>query len=225
MPLIDLTAELAHHMVRYPLPHVSPVEVVPVATHETTKRSVQRVTFVTHVSTHIDAPFHAIPDGITIERIPLDILIGPSALVRIPGHDRQRPIDAIDLSPHTATFAAHRRVTLDSGWARAHWGTTDYFTEGPYLTRDAARFLAGFDLRLMAMDFPNIDSVEDTKPGIAAPNHNVLLGKGMVFVENLLNLHLIPGPVFKLIALPLRLIGGDGCPCRVVAEFHEDVLP
>ena len=221
MHYLDLTAELAHHMVRYPMPHISPVEVISVATHEEHKRSVQRINFVTHVSTHIDAPFHAIPDGLTVDQIPLNYLIGECAIVRIRGHDRENPIDAYHLHQHENIFRSYERILLDTGWSSSMWGSIDYFTEGPYLTREAAEYIAGFDTRLIAMDFPNIDKVEETIVGFKAPNHNILLSKGMVFVENLVNLEQLPEDKFRLIALPLKLIGGDGCPCRVIAEINE----
>jgi kynurenine formamidase len=219
MEFLDLTAELAHGMVRHPAPHLPPVEVLPVATHEVQKRSVQKVVFGTHVSTHIDAPRHAIPNGATIDEIPLDALIGEAALLRLPAVSKARPIDEADLQPFEATIAANPRIVLETGWARETWGTPRYFTEGPYLTRAAAHYLARFPIRLIGMDFPNIDSAEETRPGISAPNHVILLGKGLVLVENLLRLHEIKDATFRLIALPLRLIGGDGCPCRVVAEI------
>jgi kynurenine formamidase len=219
MDFIDLTAELAHGMVRHPAPHLPPVEVVPVATHEVQKRSVQKVTFGTHVSTHIDAPRHAIPNGPTIDQIPLDVFIGHAALMRLPQVSKARPIDEADLRPFETTLAANPRIVFNTGWARETWGTARYFTEGPYLTRAAAHYMAKFPIRLIGMDFPNIDSNDETKPGIPAPNHVILLGKGLVLVENLLRLHEIRDATFRLIALPLRLIGGDGCPCRVVAEI------
>jgi arylformamidase len=219
MELIDLTAELAHGMVRHPAPHLPPVEVVPVATHEVQRRSVQKVTFGTHVSTHIDAPRHAIPNGPTIDQIPLDVFIGDAALIRLPDVSKARPIDSADLRPFEAVMAANSRIVFNTGWARETWGQPRYFTEGPYLTRAAAQYLAGFPICLIGMDFPNIDSAEETRPGLPAPNHVILLGKGLVLVENLLRLHEIRAGTFRLIALPLRLIGGDGCPCRVVAEI------
>ena len=63
MTLVDLTAELAHGMVRHPAPHLPPVEVVPVATHEVEKRSVQKVTFGTHVSTRLCSAVGLSPGG------------------------------------------------------------------------------------------------------------------------------------------------------------------
>jgi kynurenine formamidase len=43
----------------------------------------------------------------------------------------------------------------------------------------------------------------------------------MVLLENLLNLEQIEASEFRLVALPLKLIGGDGCPCRAVAEISD----
>ena len=80
--------------------------------------------------------------------------------------------------------------------------------------------MANLNIKMLGMDFPNIDSNEETVPGIPAPNHNTMLGKGMIMLENLLNLHLIDNSTFRLTALPLRLVGGDGCPCRAIAEIE-----
>jgi len=221
MRFIDLTAELAHGMVRHPAPHLPPVEMTPVATHAKDKRSVHRVSFGTHVSTHLDAPAHAIEGGATIDEIPIDVFCGTAALIRFDDATKERPIDVAQLERAHGLLARSRRVVLETGWARKQWGTAEYFTQGPFLTRDASKFLAQFDIALLGMDFPNVDCDAETRPGIQAPNHGILLGKGLVLLENLLHLEQIETPEFELIALPLKLIGGDGCPCRVVARIGD----
>ncbi len=218
MKFIDLSAEISHGMVRHPAPHLPPVEITQVATHEKQKRSVQRISFGTHVSTHIDAPLHAIPGGDSIETIPLDTLCGVSALIHLKGVGKNNPIDVSHLTPFKALLDENIRVIFDTGWAKETWGKKSYFTEGPFLTHAAADYLSNFNIKMLGMDFPNIDSNEDTVPGVPAPNHNIILGKGTILLENLLNLHLIDAAIFKLTALPLRLVGGDGCPCRAIAE-------
>src|SRR5687767_7402987 len=120
-------------MARHPAPHLPPVEVVPVATHETHRRSVQKVSFGTHVSTHVDAPRHALPDGLTVDQIPLDTLIGEAIAITVGGVDRQQPIDIHHLSPFRDRLAGATRVVVDTGWARQTWGGSAYFTEGPFL--------------------------------------------------------------------------------------------
>ena len=221
MRYIDLTVELAHGMVRHPAPHLPPVEVVPVAQHEKERRSVQRVTFGTHVSTHFDAPFHAIPEGQTIDQVPIDTCVGPAELIRVKGCGLDNPIDEADLSPFEDRLSVCERIVIETGWAEKTWGTREYFTEGPYLTRTAAHYISKFAIKLIGTDFPNIDSAEETKPGIPAPNHNIILGRGIVLLENLVRLNEIPGDRFQLISLPLRLIGGDGCPGRAVAQIDD----
>lgn len=215
---IDLTAEISHGMVRYPSPHLPPVEVVPVATLEVEKRSVMKVTFGTHVSTHFDAPRHAIPGGTTIDCIPLDVFCGKAALVKISNVHMDKPIDVSDLEPHAEILKSNRRVILDTGWADEKWGTVDYFTNGTYLTRNAAHYMANMKIDLLGMDFPNVDKRSETVNGMPAPNHVILLGTNMCLLENLLNLGEIEAESFNLTALPLRLIDGDGCPCRAIAQ-------
>jgi len=221
MRFIDLTAELAHGMVRHPAPHLPPVEMTPVATHAKEKRSVHRVSFGTHVSTHLDAPAHAIEGGATIDEIPIDVFCGPAELIRFDDATKEHPIDVAQLENARGKLERSRRVVLETGWARKQWGTAEYFTQGPFLTRDASKFLAQFDIALLGMDFPNVDCDAETRPGIQAPNYGILLGKGLVLLENLLHLEQIETPEFELIALPLKLIGGDGCPCRAVARIGE----
>jgi kynurenine formamidase len=221
MRFIDLTAELAHGMVRHPAPHLPPVEVVPVATHERDKRLVHRVTFGTHVSTHLDAPSHAIEGGASIDEIPIDVFCGKAALIRLDQATKQNPIDVQHLDPLRTILENNRRVVLETGWAKKQWGSAEYFTQGPFLTREASQCLAGFDLALLGMDFPNVDCDAETRPGIQAPNHGILLSTGLVLLENLLNLEQIEAPDFELIALPLKLTGGDGCPCRAVARIPD----
>jgi kynurenine formamidase len=218
MRFIDLTAELAHGMVRHPAPHLPPVEMVPVATHEKDKRLVHRVSFGTHVSTHFDAPSHAIEGGASIDEIAIEVFCGTAALIRFDDATKQNPIDVPQLEASRDLLERNRRVVFETGWAQKQWGSAEYFTQGPFLTREASQYLAGFDLELLGMDFPNVDCDGETRPGIQAPNHGILLRTGLVLLENLLNLEQIEASEFRLIALPLRLIGGDGCPCRAVAE-------
>jgi kynurenine formamidase len=221
MRFIDLTAELAHGMVRHPAPHLPPVEMTPVATHAKDKRLVHRVSFGTHVSTHIDAPSHGIEGGASIDQIAIEVFCGTAALIRFDEATKQNPIDVSQLEASRDVLDRSRRVVLETGWARKQWGSSEYFTQGPFLTREASQYLAGFDLALLGMDFPNVDCDGETRPGIQAPNHGILLGAGLVLLENLLNLEQIEASEFQLIALPLKLIGGDGCPCRAVAQIPD----
>lgn len=219
MALIDLTAELRHGMLIYPAKHLPGCEIVQSASHATHARSVQKVTFGTHISTHIDAPLHALPDGASIDQIPIESFIGDCTKLTLSGFSRTNPITEAVLRQHEAVLKSAPRTIFHTGWAELSWGTMAYFSEGPYLTRGAARYLATLNLKLIGMDFPNIDSFDETRVGTPNANHVIVLSAGTVLLENLLRLGEITVDRFRLTALPLNLIGGDGCPARAVAEF------
>lgn len=66
-------------------------------------------------------------------------------------------------------------------------------------------------VHLVGLDTPSVDLPP-------FPAHLVLLGKGVVIVENLRNLDVIPQDVFELIVLPLKIAGRDGSPVRAIAR-------
>src|SRR6266571_6762106 len=52
-----------------------------------------------HSGTHVDAPFHFIPGGATVEQLPLEILMGKCRVVELPGLDKveRADLEALDL--------------------------------------------------------------------------------------------------------------------------------
>lgn len=169
-----------------------------------------RLTIGLHAGTHMDAPFHFFGDGATFERIPLAQCVGDAALVRLPGHGPFAPITPTDLAPFGDAIRAAGKVVIDTGWHR-RWGDPAFFTDHPEITRDAAEALLAWGARLVGVDFPSVD-----RPPF--PAHVALLGAGAVIVENLANLDAIRGTRFRLIALPLKLVGRDGSPVRAIGE-------
>lgn len=215
--IIDLSVGLAHHMPRYPSAYLPEVTVEPAASHEKEARSAQILSFGSHVSTHLDAPFHALPEGKSLDQLPLSQLIGTASMIRLDAnHNRSNPIDESDFQ-NISNRDSVEKLVIDTGWARDTWGTEEYFTQGPWLTRSAARCLAAMPrLHLLGMDFPNVDSAEDTKMGTPAPNHNILLGSNILLLENLINLEKVSDEFF-LFGAPVAVKGGDGFPVRAVA--------
>jgi arylformamidase len=222
--IVDISLPLANAMPRFPSPYLPDVRLTPVARHEKEKRSVHVLTCGTHVSTHVDAPYHMLPDGKKLDEIPPDRFFGPARILRFPGRDKSRPLDEADFKAFK-DLDRWEKLVLDAGWATKTWGTQAYFTDGPHLTRAAAAFLAGLPrLHLLAMDFPNVDAKHETVPGLSAPNHVLLMTKGMVLLENLIHLESVD-ETFLLSAAPPRLVGGDGCPCRALAVFPLSEIP
>jgi kynurenine formamidase len=165
-----------------------------------------------HTGTHMDAPAHFYNGVPTIEQVPLDLCLGPAALVDIRHCGPRGEITPADLAPHGDTIVATSRVVLWTGWSD-HWGCADYFRDYPVLSEATAAWLVERGVRLVGVDTPSVDR----EPNSA---HYVLLGAHAVIVENLTGLEQIGTNVFELIVLPLPLRGLEASPVRAVARVE-----
>jgi len=163
-----------------------------------------------HCGTHMDAPFHFVAEGTTIDAVSLARCLGPAVRVRHPTWGPRADIEVAHLTGYRSSLDAAPRIIFDTGWSR-RWGKADYFTDHPVLTGDTARWLVDQGVVLVGVDFPSVDRPPH-------PAHDVLLGNGLVIVENLTRLDAIPTDTFEFCALPLAITGRDGSPVRAVAR-------
>jgi kynurenine formamidase len=163
-----------------------------------------------HCGTHMDAPFHFFGDGATIDRVPLDITMGPALLVRLPWQEVGLTIDATNIAPYADRLRSIPRIVLNTGWHH-RFGHDDYFTAHPVITGAAAKLMMDCGVRLVGVDTPSVD-----RPPYDA--HLAILGAGAVIVENLTNLDDLPDE-FELIATPIAILGRDGSPVRALAKL------
>ena len=192
------------------------VEITILGRHGIEGRETRKVVLGTHIGTHADAPRHFIPNGQTIDEIPLDVLIGPATVVDFTGCQPLQPIDIADLEQklHGKIPA---RLILRTGWSE-YFGNLKFYNEYPFLSENAAQWLVEKGVRLIAMDTPSPDNPAHSRGTPKdSPNHKVLLGAEVVLVEYLANLKSLTAPEVELIVLPLKLKGCDGSPARCVA--------
>jgi kynurenine formamidase len=187
-------------------------EIVDLQTLEQDGCSVQHISCANHVGTHVDAPLHFLPQGRSVDQLPLHQLVGPAAVLDFFGlesGDRigwRRMKDALAEAGHPA------KVLVRTGWDR-YFGSRDYFEDFPALTLEAAEGLAGLGLDLLGVDTPSPSPLDDPGQGI----HKVLLEAGVVIVENLRGLERL-GSFPEVFVLPLPLKGASGAPCRAVGR-------
>lgn len=211
--LIDLTQPIAPEMPV--LPNYQPPEITILASTAEApapgrpRINSSRLAIGLHTGTHMDAPFHFIHEGRRIEQVPLEQCVGPVLLMDLADLPPRAPIGADAFRPHAAALRELRKVVLNTGWHR-RWGQPGYFTEHPDIRPEAGEFLLECGVHLIGVDFPSVDLPPH-------PTHVVLLGSGMVIVENLTRLDEIGADRFHLAAFPLPLVGRDGCPVRAVA--------
>jgi arylformamidase len=162
-----------------------------------------------HCGTHMDAPFHFMADGVTIDRVPLEHCVGATLLIRLPYESAGLTIDVEHLVEHEAKLRSTRRVVFNTHWHH-RWRAENYFTEHPIITGAAAQWMIDRGVVLIGVDTPSVDRA----PYDA---HLAILGSGALIVENLTNLDAITAEVFQLIATPLAIHGRDGSPVRAIA--------
>lgn len=205
MPLIDLSHPMADGQPAFPGDPALSIE-IHCDTLMPGRCNVSKVTFSSHHGTHLDAMYHFVDAGKTLDQMPLDWFYGPTRVLRIPKAARE-PIMVADFLPFEAALTPGAKVIYETGWHR-HYGQPEYFEAFPTLTVEAAQFLADKGIRLLGMDTPtpSVDSYTV---------HHILLGRDIVIVESLANLDQVPDE-FTFMGFPLNLKGRDGSPVRAV---------
>lgn len=209
--IIDLSHPLSPATPVYP--GTEPPRLTPASTREADGFNELRLEMVSHTGTHMDAPAHILPDGASLDQLPIDRFIGPGCLIDVRGSTR---ITADDLAPHAAALGLAAFAILRTGW-EVHWGAPRYFEGFPLLEPDAARLLTESGLSGVGVDAISVDGVETAE----FPIHHILLGAGLVIIENLANLEALPPQDFEFTALPLPIANGDGSPVRAVARIKS----
>ena len=202
--LIDLSHPLHEGMLTFPNLNHPRTEVTQLARHRVEGRATRRLVLGTHTGTHLDAPLHFIEDGGSIDQVPLSTLVGPAVVADL---GPAGPLEEISLARLQAAVGGglrHPRLLLRFGWS-ARFGRMDFYTESPFLARDACTWLVEQGAALVGMDIPSPD---DPRLGFGSeedsPNHHILLGAGVILLEYLNNLEQLSGPEVFLAALPLR---------------------
>jgi arylformamidase len=161
-----------------------------------------------HSGTHIDAPMHFVRDGASIDKVPLDPLIGPARVIDIP--DAVQSIDAVELNRHQwrgASRVIFRTRSTQRGWMHSSTFHRDF----AYIAPDAAQLLADAGVKLVGIDYISAEQF-----GAPAPKtHRTLLGKGIPIVEGLA-LEGVRAGDYDLIVLPIKVGGHEGAPARAV---------
>jgi kynurenine formamidase len=170
----------------------------------------------THTGTHVDAPSHFKPRLASIDVIPAERLVCNAILIRV----EKRASQLIEQHDLGNQIMQGDTVVIATGWEKRAT-STNYMTENPGLSKQAARYLASNKINAVAIDCPSVDAGSDSKFSV----HNILLSNNILAVENLCNLDRVVAHTkndnnnnrFTLIISPLKLAGATGSPARVLA--------
>ncbi|MEB3844810.1 MAG: cyclase family protein [Desulfurococcales archaeon] len=209
--LLDLTMPLSEDTPTYP--GDPPVTIETIASHDSAGYYMRRLCLSEHAGTHIDAPAHFHPNGLTVDMLP-PVIHGKLAVVDVSEYAGSTvPVRLLDGPAGDASL-----LLLYAGfdWSRALTGE-DLCRMIPAISGEGARILSRLGrVRAVLTDAPTVDCY----PYEA---HRVLLGSNIVLVENVylrgVSLEAIDGS--QAFIVPLRLAGGSGSPARVLACARE----
>jgi kynurenine formamidase len=176
-----------------------------------------------HGFTHMDSPRHCVPGGPTTDAIPLEQTVGEAAVIDLTPIQPNEAVSAARLAPAAGHLAAGDIVVMRSCWEQQRSPRTpEFWTDAPYMTREAAAWLLERRPRAVAFDFPQDYAIRLLLKGERRPlaenvTHDVLLRNGVILIEYLSNTVALTGPRTFLCCLPLKVPAADGAPARVVA--------
>ncbi len=214
--LLDLSHVIDNGMITYkglPAPMICDYMSREASRHhyaDGTEFHIGRIDMVANTGTYIDSPFHRYANGCDLADLRLERLADvPGLVIRA----EERELKAIDRSYFEGLDLGGRAILVHTGWDR-HWGSDHYFEGHPYLTRDAAMYLAKHEAAIVGIDSLNIDDIEDLR----RPVHSTLLGAEIPIVEHMTRLHTLPDTPFSFYAVPVKVRGMGTFPVRAFAR-------
>ena len=167
--------------------------------------NVGMITLGVHGGTHIDAPFHYLPDGDTIEKLPIESFILPVAVV-----------DAIGTSTLDSSLTENIDFDKIKGvlFKTCAWSDRNVFpTNIPTVSPALAMFLKSKGVTLIGVDVPSVDAIEDS----TVKAHKAIGKCGLTILEGLV-LDDVAAGYYELIALPILFEGSDASPTRAILK-------
>ena len=150
--------------------------------------NLSRLSLCAHNGTHIDAPYHFLENGKTVDQIALEKCIGKAVVASCDGEPDPVWLEALlQNSPKKILFKGKTVVSME-----------------------AAQLMNRYGVELVGVESQTVGP-EDAPMAV----HLELLGREVVLLEGI-RLHEVPEGEYLLCAAPLCLGGADGAPCRAV---------
>lgn len=208
MTLYDISVPLAPSLPAFP--GDPPVRLSPLPTPEGGGFRVTRLSCGSHSGTHVDAPAHLLPEGTTVDELPLSLLLGPCLVVDLSDHEGEIGADTLK----KLRLKGQERLLLRTRNS-ALWDRPEFVEDYVALTTEGAAYLVGIGVQLVGIDYLSVEPLP-----CGGATHRTLLEAGVVILEGL-NLSGIERGEYELLCLPLKIAGGDGAPCRAVLRGIE----
>jgi arylformamidase len=200
-------------------------------THEVEGCIATRYSFNAHFSTHLDAPYHYLKNGKKLEDLTLEDLSGYALFVDVSdkyGPDEGTKDVGVTLEDLKAAISStHEKlnpgdmILINTGWHRIWTSKSeDYFRNHPWISVEAGRWLAKMKVKLVGIDTCDVDTNRAYEIHPYNPENHIInfLPNNILILENVGGqLSEVCGRRMFTIVAPIKMIGGEAAPARVLA--------
>ncbi len=205
MEIYDVTVRLREAMATYAGEEPGPVLDFHSLMSEGKSANVSALSLGSHTGTHVDSPDHFLSNGVTVEQMPVEYMVGPCYLME---HAGDGHISAADLEAAGIPGGTSRLLVKTKNGR--FWDDDAFHPEFIGLDDDAGPWLVGRGVVLVGIDYMSIERFHSPTHAV----HKALLETGAVILEGLDLRRVAPGEYF-LVCAPLPVAGADGAPARV----------
>jgi arylformamidase len=169
--------------------------------------NLSQITLGSHTGTHVDAPLHFLPQGASVDLLPLEVLCGQAQVKEFPNTTGALTINHLE----NADIPAGTERLLLKTRNSSLWESSKLRKDCVHIDSEAAQWLTEKGIRLIGIDYLSVDAFGSQ----GFPTHHILLKAGVIIVEGL-DLSKVPEGEYTLICMPLKITGGDGAPARAM---------
>lgn len=185
-----------------------PVDIEKIASKgQKSSSNVSRICMSVHTGTHVDAPYHFLNEGETVENLSLRLLTGRVHVIDF------SDVDEIDITTlKNANIPLRTCRILFKTKNSNYWenSTSEFHKDFVAITPDGADYLVEKGVKLVGIDYFSIAPFFNPEE-----THRILLEAGIIIIEGINLSHVKPG-IYSLFCLPLKIIGADGAPARTI---------
>ena len=227
--IVDLTHAINADLPPWPGDKKS-FEAIPNASVEKDGYFTRSFWMLEHYGTHLDAPVHFPPGKTTVDRIPVERLIGAAVVIDVRKEGERDPDYRLPVARVHEWERAHGEISagaivlLHTGRASLWPDANSYrgmdsagMMHFPGFSVEAVKYLISRRVSGIGADAMSVDAGNSADYEV----HHFALGSDLFQIENLADLSALPEAGALLIVAPIKLEGGSGGPCRVFAIFQE----
>lgn len=207
MPWIDVTLPIDEQHPSWPGDPPFVHHITAILGEKGCNYNLSRMDISTHFGTHVDAPFHFVADGKTVDELDADLLVGPCVVVEALSAVRLVMPSDIDGQVPNGT----KRVLIKTINSERYLHDGRFHEEFVALSPESVQLLLSRGVRLIGIDYYSIAPYDN--PTLV---HTLFLGHGCTVALEAVDLSRVSAGEYDMICLPMKVRGASGAPARVL---------